>query len=269
MKNCCSKRLIIFFTLLFVSHSLFAAAKFVVQRPLAKTGKIVVAIDAGHGGKDSGAIGRNSNLYEKTVTLSIARKLNVLLQKTPGITPVLTRNNDTFISVASRSDIARTKKANLLISIHADSAPNRQASGASVWVLSNKRADTELGRWLEQHEKQSELLGGAGDALKKDTNPYLSQAVIDLQFAHSQRAGYNLATKLISELSKIAKMHKYSPEHASLGVLRSPDIPSILVEVGFISNANEEKLLKNDKYQNKIALAIYNGIKNYLKSNPQ
>lgn len=230
--------------------------------------KVTVAIDPGHGGKDSGAIGQNK-LYEKTVTLAIGQKLAVLLNKDPQFKAILTRDKDSFISVFERSEIARQQKADLLISIHADAAPNRSAQGASVWVLSTKRADTELGRWLEQHEKQSELLGGAGDALSgDDSNPFLSQAILDLQFSYSQRVGYNLATAILGELNGVVTLHKKQPEHASLGVLRSPDIPSVLVEVGFISNLNEEKLLKNTAHQNKIANAIYKGLKNYIKQHP-
>lgn len=231
------------------------------------TAKYVIAIDAGHGGKDSGAVGKN-RLYEKTVTLSVARKLENLLRKDPQFTPVLTRTNDHFISVSQRSEIARRKKADLLISVHADAAPNRSASGASVWVLSNKRADTELGRWLEQHEKQSELLGGAGSALANESNQFLSQAVLDLQFAYAQRMGYTLAENILRQMRGVTRLHKSSPEHASLGVLRSPDIPSVLVEVGFISNVSEESLMKTQAHQNKIAQAIYHGIKQYFRANP-
>lgn len=231
-------------------------------------GKVVVAVDAGHGGKDSGAVGQRK-LYEKTVTLAIAKKLTVLINKDPSMKAILTRNNDTFISVFQRSEIAREHKADLLISIHADAAPNKSAKGASVWILSTKRADTELGRWIEKHEKQSELLGGAGDALSgDDSNPYLSQAILDLQFSYSQRVGYGLASAVLKEMQKVVTLHKRIPEHASLGVLRSPDIPSILVEVGFISNLSEETLLKSDAHQNKIAQAIYKGLKNYIKKNP-
>lgn len=119
------------------------------------------------------------------------------------------------------------------MSIHADAAPNRSATGASVWVLSNRRANSEMASWLEQHEKQSELLGGAGDVLaNSQSDPYLSQAVLDLQFGHSQRVGYDVATSMISQLQRIGEIHKRRPEHASLGVLRSPDIPSVLVETG-------------------------------------
>ena len=228
--------------------------------------QVVIAIDAGHGGKDPGAIGKNG-YREKDVTLSVARKLYAKLDADPMFKPAMTRDGDYFISVSGRSDVARKKNANMLVSIHADSAPNSRARGASVWVLSNRRANSELGSWLEQREKQSELLGGAGDALN-GADPYLSQAVLDLQFGHSQRVGYDVAVHVIRQLRKVGNIHKSSPEHASLGVLRSPDIPSILVETGFISNSAEEQLLKSDAYQEQVAEAIHQGLRQYFLANP-
>ncbi|MDX6916771.1 N-acetylmuramoyl-L-alanine amidase AmiB [Pectobacterium carotovorum] len=230
--------------------------------------RVVVAIDAGHGGQDPGAIGTNG-LREKNVTISIARKLQVLLNNDPAFKGVLTRDGDYFISVMGRSDVARKQGANLLVSIHADAAPNRNAKGASVWVLSNRRANSEMANWLEQHEKQSELLGGAGDLLANSSaDPYLSQAVLDLQFGHSQRVGYDVATKVLRELQRVGGLHKRRPEHASLGVLRSPDIPSLLVETGFITNVSEERLLGSNDYQEKIANAIYQGLRSYFQTHP-
>ncbi|WP_050299589.1 N-acetylmuramoyl-L-alanine amidase AmiB [Yersinia frederiksenii] len=230
--------------------------------------RVVVAIDAGHGGQDPGAIGQNG-LQEKRVTIAVARRLEALLNSDPMFKPVLTRNGDYFISVMGRSDVARKQGANVLVSIHADAAPNRSATGASVWVLSNRRANSEMGNWLEQHEKQSELLGGAGDVLANTaSDPYLSQAVLDLQFGHSQRVGYDVATKVLNELQSIGDIHKRRPEHASLGVLRSPDIPSLLVETGFISNSTEERLLGSSAYQEKIANAIYKGLRSYFLAHP-
>lgn len=230
--------------------------------------RVVVAIDAGHGGQDPGAIGQNG-LKEKNVTIAIARRLEALLNSDPMFKPVLTRNGDYFISVMGRSDVARKQGANVLVSVHADAAPNRSATGASVWVLSNRRANSEMGNWLEQHEKQSELLGGAGDVLANTaSDPYLSQAVLDLQFGHSQRVGYDVATKVLNELQRVGDIHKRRPEHASLGVLRSPDIPSLLVETGFISNSTEERLLGSSAYQEKIAQAIYNGLRSYFLAHP-
>ncbi|MGA9616404.1 MAG: N-acetylmuramoyl-L-alanine amidase AmiB [Serratia proteamaculans] len=230
--------------------------------------RVVVAIDAGHGGQDPGAIGPNG-LKEKNVTIAIARRLQALLDADPQFKPVLTRNGDYFISVMGRSDVARKQGANVLISIHADAAPNRSANGASVWVLSNRRANSEMAGWLEQHEKQSELLGGAGDLLaNSQADPYLSQAVLDLQFGHSQRVGYDVAVKVLQQLQSVGSLHKRRPEHASLGVLRSPDIPSLLVETGFISNSTEERLLGSSAYQEKIAKAIHNGLRSYFLAHP-
>ncbi len=235
---------------------------------VANSDRVVVAIDAGHGGQDPGAIGQNG-LQEKSVTIAVARRLEALLNSDPMFKPVLTRNGDYFISVMGRSDVARKQGANVLVSIHADAAPNRSATGASVWVLSNRRANSEMGNWLEQHEKQSELLGGAGDVLANTaSDPYLSQAVLDLQFGHSQRVGYDVATKVLNELQSIGDIHKRRPEHASLGVLRSPDIPSLLVETGFISNSTEERLLGSSAYQEKIANAIYKGLRSYFLAHP-
>lgn len=230
--------------------------------------RVVVVIDAGHGGQDPGAIGLNG-LKEKNVTLAIARRLQALLDDDPLFKPVLTRNGDYFISVMGRSDVARKQGANVLVSIHADAAPNRSASGASVWVLSNRRANSEMAGWLEQHEKQSELLGGAGDLLaNSQADPYLSQAVLDLQFGHSQRVGYDVAEKVLQQMQSVGSLHKRRPEHASLGVLRSPDIPSLLVETGFISNSTEERLLGSSSHQGRIAQAIYNGLRNYFLAHP-
>lgn len=238
------------------------------RTPVSNGDKVVIAIDAGHGGQDPGAIGPGG-VREKNVTIAVARKLRTLLNDDPMFKGVLTRDGDYFISVMGRSDVARKQNANFLVSIHADAAPNRDATGASVWVLSNRRANTEMAGWLEQHEKQSELLGGAGDVLaNSQSDPYLSQAVLDLQFGHSQRVGYDVATNMISQLQRIGSMHKRRPEHASLGVLRSPDIPSVLVETGFISNHSEERLLASDDYQQQLADAIYKGLRNYFLAHP-
>ncbi|WP_034911702.1 N-acetylmuramoyl-L-alanine amidase AmiB [Erwinia sp. 9145] len=243
-----------------------------VVRPGATASKgndsVIVAIDAGHGGQDPGAMGPGG-LKEKNVTIAIARKLKALLNADPMFKGVMTRDGDYFISVMGRSDVARKQNANMLVSIHADAAPNRSASGASVWVLSNRRANSEMANWLEQHEKQSELLGGAGDLLaNSQADPYLSQAVLDLQFGHSQRVGYDVAVKVIAQLQRVGSLHKRRPEHASLGVLRSPDIPSLLVETGFISNPSEERLLGSSAYQEKIAESIYKGLRNYFLAHP-
>lgn len=227
-----------------------------------------IAIDPGHGGKDPGAISRNLRLYEKNITIAIARELKGFLDKDPNFRAVLTRTGDYYISVPERSEIARHKQANYLVSIHADSSENPELRGASVWVLSNRRANDEMGQWLEDHEKQSELLGGAGNVLSGHNNEkYLNQTVLDLQFGHSQRVGYELGNAILRNFAKITTLSRNNPQHASLGVLRSPDIPSVLVETGFLSNAEEEAKLSTPSYRRRIAYIIYQGIVDYRKRN--
>ncbi|KDM90286.1 N-acetylmuramoyl-L-alanine amidase [Photobacterium galatheae] len=228
---------------------------------------IIVAIDAGHGGEDPGSIGP-SRKYEKNVTLNIARKVADRINATPGMKAVLTRRGDYFVNLNKRSEIARKNKAHLLVSIHADGFHQPQPRGASVWVLNTRRANTEIGRWLEQHEKQSELLGG-GDVLSGgQDDQYLSMAVLDLQFSHSQKEGYDVASRVLRELAKVTQLHKSKPEHASLAVLKSPDIPSLLVETGFITNPKEERLLNSRSHQNKISEAVYKGVLAYFDDKP-
>ncbi|HHF1988168.1 TPA: N-acetylmuramoyl-L-alanine amidase, partial [Haemophilus influenzae] len=221
---------------------------------------ITIAIDPGHGGKDPGAISRNLGIYEKNVTLSIAKELKALLDKDPHFRGVLTRKSDYYISVPERSEIARKFKANYLISIHADSSESPDRRGASVWVLSNRRANDEMGQWLEDDEKRSELLGGAGKVLSHNNDKYLDQTVLDLQFGHSQRTGYVLGEHILHHFAKITTLSRSTPQHASLGVLRSPDIPSVLVETGFLSNSEEEKKLNSQAYRRRIAYMIYEGL---------
>lgn len=226
--------------------------------------KIVIAIDAGHGGKDPGAIGKNLGIKEKDVTLSIARELKALLDADPNFKAVMTRSGDYFIQLPDRTEIARKGKANYLISIHADSSPSSDnLKGSSVWVLSNRRANDELGKWLEDREKQSELLGGAGSVLSNANERYLNQTVLDLQFSHSQRTGYELGKTVLSKLANLSPLAKKTPQHASLSVLRSPDIPSILVETGFLSNSSEEQRLATTTYRRQVAKAIYQGLVAY------
>ncbi|KIP47942.1 N-acetylmuramoyl-L-alanine amidase [Haemophilus influenzae] len=242
------KTKILFFLFLSTfSFSLFAAP-------------ITIAIDPGHGGKDPGAISRNLGIYEKNVTLSIAKELKALLDKDPHFRGVLTRKSDYYISVPERSEIARKFKANYLISIHADSSESPDRRGASVWVLSNRRANDEMGQWLEDDEKRSELLGGAGKVLSHNNDKYLDQTVLDLQFGHSQRTGYVLGEHILHHFAKITTLSRSTPQHASLGVLRSPDIPSVLVETGFLSNSEEEKKLNSQTYRRRIAYMIYEGL---------
>lgn len=234
----------------------------------AKTTKTIVAIDAGHGGKDPGAIGKNLGILEKNITLAISKELKALLDADPNFKAVMTRSGDYFIQLPERTEIARKHRADLLISIHADSSPRGESlKGASVWVLSNSRASDEMGKWLEDHEKQSELLGGAGSVLSNNNERYLNQTVLDLQFSHSQRSGYELGKSILSKMANVTALAKSSPQHASLSVLRSPDITSVLIETGFLSNSTEEAKLASANYRRQIAQAIYKGLVAYRVKN--
>jgi len=225
---------------------------------------IIVAIDAGHGGQDPGATGRHG-IYEKNITINIAKKLKTLLDLDPSFKAVMIRDGDYFLSVMERSNLARKREANVLVSIHADSSLNTNVRGASVWVLSNRRAKSEMIHWLQRSEKHAELLGGLGDILTSYHNdPYFNHLVLDLQFGYAQRAGYDIAAHVLHQLKNITPLHKDIPEYSSFGILRSPDIPSILVETGFISNVKDEFLLVSSGYQEKIANALYKGLRAYF-----
>lgn len=229
---------------------------------------ILVAIDAGHGGEDPGSVGSRGT-YEKRVTLEIAKRLANLIKTEKGMKAKLVRTGDYYLGLNRRSEIARLAGADILISIHADAFSMPQPRGASVWVLSSKRANTEIGRWLEKHEKHSELLGGAADIIQDTTNErYLTQTILDMQMNHSRTVGYGVSIEILSELGRVTKLHKKQPESASLAVLKSPDIPSLLVETGFMSNPGEEKQLKTSSHQNKLAKAIFKGLKHYFRNNP-
>ena len=237
--------------------------------PVGGHGKaIVIAIDPGHGGEDPGSIGPRRT-YEKRVTLAVSQKLATLIDREPGMRAVLTRRGDYFVDLNKRSEIARKAKADLLVSVHADSFHNSTPRGASVWVLSTNRANREMGSWLEKQEKQGELLGGVGKVLaESDPNPYLAQTFLDLSMDKSRAEGYDVSRQILRSLGRVARLHKKAPEHASLAVLKAPDIPSVLVETGFISNHAEEKLLATASYQDQLARAIFEGIRNYYRSHP-
>ncbi|NOI93234.1 LysM peptidoglycan-binding domain-containing protein [Vibrio splendidus] len=229
---------------------------------------VLIVIDPGHGGEDPGSIGP-SRKYEKNATLSISRKLAAQLNAVPGIKTRLTRNADYFVNLNRRVAIARENEAHLFISIHADAFTTPQPRGGSVFVLNTRRANTEISRWIENKEKQSELLGGSGAAFTGNTDDKnVNQTLLDLQFSHSQKEGYKLATTILSEMGKVAKLHNSKPINTSLAVLRSPQIPSVLVETGFISNPTEEKLLFQRSHQDKLARAVTKAVVKYLKANP-
>ncbi|MFT5707078.1 MAG: N-acetylmuramoyl-L-alanine amidase [Oceanospirillaceae bacterium] len=238
-------------------------------KPLAgkKLRDIVIALDAGHGGEDPGAIGA-SGLREKTVVLAIAKELEKLIDKENGFISRMIRRNDYYVSLRGRTAIARKKNADLFVSIHADAFKNKNARGASVWVLSNKGASSEVGRWLAQKENSSDLIGGVGNLSLGNKDAVLKGVLLDMSMTASRKDSREIAEKIHKNIDKFAKMHKPSVERAGFLVLKSPDIPSMLIETGFISNPKEEAALKTVAYRRKMANAIFTGIKEHFLKKP-
>lgn len=229
---------------------------------------IIVVIDAGHGGADPGSIGPTGT-YEKNITLSIAKMLAKLVDEEPGMRAVLTRKGDYYISPNDRPKVAAKEKADLLVSIHADAFTTPQPKGGSVWVLSKGRADSELGRLLEQTERSSQLLGAAADVIDdRDTERYFAETIFNMSMDLSRALSYELSNEVIKEMKSITKMHKRTPQSASLAVLTAPETPSILVEVGFISNPQEEKNLNWALHRQRLAAAMFTSIKRYFQKTP-
>ena len=245
-----------------------AAQKIVLNSKSTTDRDIVIVIDAGHGGEDPGSIGPSGS-YEKDVTLGIAKRLESLIGKEKGMKAVMTRAGDYYISPNKRPQLARKHKADMFVSIHADAFTTPVPRGASVWVLSMKRANTELGRWLENTERHSELLGGAAEIIQDTANErYLAQTFLDMSMDHSLTTSYDVSRDMLKHLKNVTSLHKDKPQGASFAVLTSPDIPSILVEMGFISNPQEEKNLNWSKYRQKMAQSLFNGLKQHFKGSP-
>ena len=223
-----------------------------------------IVIDPGHGGEDPGARGRGGS-NEKDVTLLIARRLKALLELEPGMRVVMTRDSDYYLALAARVDKARKVKADLFVSIHADAFVRPDARGSSVFALSERRATSEAARWLAKKENEADLIGGVNLDVK---DRYLAQTLLDLSQTATINDSLKLGRQVLSELSAINTLHKAHVEQASFAVLKSPDVPSILVETAFISNPEEEMRLNDDAYQEKLARAILNGIKRYFAKNP-
>ena len=226
---------------------------------------LIIAIDPGHGGEDPGARGRHG-AYEKNVTLAIARKLKALVDADGGMRSMLTRDGDYFVPLGQRVEKARKVHADLFVSIHADAFVRPDASGSSVFALSEHGATSKAARILAQKENASDLIGGANLAEIRD--PYLKLTLADLSFTAQINDSLKLGKAVLSELGDVNNLHRGMVEQAGFAVLKSPDVPSILVETAFISNPEEEKKLKDDAYQNQIASAIFAGIKRYFAKNP-
>ncbi len=232
------------------------------SRPAAGGRDVIIAIDAGHGGKDPGAIGQRGT-REKDIVLPVARRLQARLASTPGIKPVMIRDRDVFVALRERLRLARTMKADLFISIHADAFKRKSAHGSSVYALSLKGATSEAAKWLA--EKQTENAALFGDVALDGLSDTLKSTLLDLAQNATLEASLDMGGEVLKQLKRIGPVHKKSVEQAPFAVLKSPDIPSLLVETAFISNLQEERKLKSPQFQEELAQAVHNGVVNYLK----
>lgn len=225
---------------------------------------IVIAIDAGHGGEDPGALGPGG-LREKDVVMGIAKRLKAKLEREPGFTPKLIRTGDYYIGLKKRRERARELQADLLVSIHADAFTSPKAKGTSVYTLSQRGASSTFARFLAQRENSADLVGGVS---LNDKDDLLAQVLYDMSMSHTMDASMGLGGYVLGEMDHISKLHRRQVEQAAFVVLKSPDIPSILVETGFISNPEEARLLKTGNYQQKMANAIHTGITAWFVEHP-
>jgi len=235
--------------------------KIVTKTIANKSRDIIVAIDAGHGGKDPGAHGPKGT-QEKKVVYAIAKKLEVLINKKPGMKAVMVRKGDYYIKLRKRIKIARAAKADLFVSIHADAFKNSKVKGASVFTLSNRGASSEAARWLAHQENSADLVGGLSLADKGDM---LATVLMDLSQTATKEASKDVAGSILRNFKSIGHLHKDDVQKAGFMVLKSPDIPSVLVETAFISNPYEERKLKSSKHQAKMAKAIFKGVVGYFE----
>jgi N-acetylmuramoyl-L-alanine amidase len=234
------------------------------QAPAKAKREFVIAIDAGHGGKDPGATGWNGT-QEKKVVLAIAKELARLVAKEAGMRPVMIRNGDYFVKLHKRLDLARQHKADLFVSIHADAYPDdHKVQGSSVFMLSQKGASSEAARWLAEKENAVDLIGGVN---LHDKDNLLAEVLLNLSQAGTLKASANLGESVLKRLSKVGKVHSSQLQRANFVVLRSPDIASILVETAFLSNPSEERKINSPYYRRRIATAIMLGIREYFAKN--
>ena len=225
---------------------------------------VVVAVDAGHGGEDPGAHGRHGT-QEKNVVLAISRRLARLIDREPGMRAVLIRDGDYYLSLRERIKKARAHKADLFVSVHADAFRNPRVKGSSVYVLSAKGASDEAARWLAERENAADLVGGVSLTDKDDV---LASVLLDLSLTGTIDASTRAADRVLDQIASVTSVHKRSVQYAGFVVLKSPDIPSLLVETAFISNPREERRLNNRRYQQKLAGAMMRGVREYFIDHP-
>ena len=228
---------------------------------------VVIAIDAGHGGEDPGALGPKRQ-QEKHLVLQIAKRTAQAVNAKPGYRAVLTRTGDYYIAHRKRTALAREARADLFVSIHADAFTSAAASGASVYTLSDRGATSETAKWLAERANQSDLLGGVGDVSLSDKDDVLAHVLLDLSMDGNRSYSIEVGQSVLNQMGKMTKLHKKQVEQAAFIVLKSPDMPSILVETGFISNPQEARRLSQRDHQTKLAKAIANGIDKFMRANP-
>ena len=225
---------------------------------------VTIMLDPGHGGEDPGAIGKRGS-QEKNVTLAVARRLKAQIDAEPNMRAVLTRDGDYFVPLHVRVQKARRVRADLFVSIHADAWIRPDARGSSVFVLSEKGASSTAARWLADKENAADLIGGLNTKVK---DPYLARTLLDLSQTATNNDSLKLGKALLGELKQINRLHKTHVEKASFAVLKAPDIPSVLVETAFISNPEEESRLVDEAYQDRMAEALFSGMRRYFVANP-
>lgn len=228
---------------------------------------VVIAIDAGHGGDDPGAIGPK-RIYEKTVVLAIAKALQREANRHSGYQAILTRGGDYYLAHRERTAIAREHQADVFISIHADAWKTPDARGASVYAISESGATSETARWLAESENRADLIGGVGSVSLDDKDDVLAEVLLDLSMTASLSSSIQIGEFVLAALKPFNRLHKKRVEQASFIVLKSPDIPSILVETGFISNPGEAARLATRSHQEKLARAIFKGVDTYFSNYP-
>jgi len=240
------------------------AAPIIVKKVPSGSRDLIIAIDPGHGGKDPGARGRGG-LLEKQAVLDIGKRLARLIDAEPGMRAHMTRSDDRFLKLQQRIDSAQKAGADLFVSIHADSFSDRRVRGSTVYVLSEKGATDEAAKLLADRENSADLIGGVDI---KDKDDMLASVLVDLSQNASLEASMEVGDLFVGEMSRIGKVRKNRVQQAGFRVLKSPDIPSILVETAFISNAQDESNLKSVQYQQRLARAMHHGIKSYFYANP-
>lgn len=228
---------------------------------------IVIAVDAGHGGEDPGALGPG-RVKEKSVVLKISKQLVGMINAEPGYKAVMVRSGDYYIPLQKRRDKARQVRADLFISVHADAFSSPRASGASVFALSRRGATSETARFLAQKENEADLIGGVGGVSLTDVDNVLAGVLVDLSMTATLSSSLEVGSFVLQEMGKVTKLHKRRVEQAGFMVLKSPDVPSILVETGFISNPSEARKLNTYAHRRKLATAIFQGVKRYFNDVP-